>query len=65
MFIIFTEIIELNFCGLQKNIKRNIIQRSELDALPNSDYRESLIEIEKYKVDMLNKKDEDNPENEN
>ena len=29
MSLIFNEIIELNFCGLSKNIKRNIIYRAE------------------------------------
>jgi hypothetical protein len=28
MFLVFTEFIELNFCGLQKDIKRNIQERA-------------------------------------
>ena len=35
-FLIYLEIIELNFCGLNFNLKKNIIKRSE------SDYIESL-----------------------
>ena len=31
-FLIFLEIIELNFCGLNFNLKKNIISRSETDS---------------------------------
>lgn len=37
-FLIFLEIIELRFLGLNKNIKRNIYIRSEIDS-HNNDYR--------------------------
>ena len=32
-FLIYLEIIELNFCNMNKNIRQNIIKRSEADLL--------------------------------
>ena len=32
MLLIFTEIIELNFCGLEYNTKKNIKEREKLSA---------------------------------
>ena len=32
-FLIYLEIIELNFCGLNFNLKKNIIERSEIDYM--------------------------------
>ena len=36
MFLVFTEIIELNFCGLQKDIKRNIKERAFTETSLNN-----------------------------
>ena len=47
--LIFLEIIELNFCGLSDNIKKNISKRSENDMslveLESDSNRDSLVEI--------------------
>jgi len=39
MNLIFLEIIELNFCGLSKNIKKNIQRRAsvEIDNIENNE----------------------------
>ena len=37
-FLIFLEIIELNFCGLNKNLRKYIIKRAGDDSLDNDDY---------------------------
>ena len=37
MILIFTEIIELNFCGLQENTKKNIDIRSRIESMENSE----------------------------
>lgn len=52
MTLVFTEFIELNFCGLQKNTKRNIEKRSltevsissENNEEINNDYRDSCLD---------------------
>ena len=63
MSFIFVEIIELNFCGLEKNTKRNITKREQSnDEIgtdfdinnTNSNSRDSLIEIEKYQIGIDN-----------
>ena len=41
MFLVFIEVIELNFCGLQKNTKRNIMERSQSEIENNIDNRDS------------------------
>ena len=46
-FLIHLEIIELNFCGLNFNLKKNIISRSE------SDYKFSFVFNEKLKKDTF------------
>ena len=46
-FLIYLEIIELNFCGLNFNLKKNIISRSE------SDYKFSFVFNEKLKKDTF------------
>ena len=65
MIFIFTEIIEINLCNLQKNTKRNISERSMTQSdIPifdgddnTSEDRDSLVEIEGYEVEMkLDKK---------
>ena len=68
MFLILIEIIELKFCGLNKNFKLNIYKRS-LSELPGSlieeDEEEDKYEIENnYIVDFNNdKKKFDNNKN--
>ena len=52
MTLVFTEFIELNFCGLQKNTKRNIEKRaltevsisSENSKEINNDFRDSCLD---------------------
>ena len=47
-FLIFLEIIELNFCGLNKNLRKYIIKRAGDDSLDNDDYsslRDSIIKL--------------------
>ena len=55
MILVFTEMVELNFCNLSKNIKRNIANRAEYeeDIADRAEYEEdniisndTLIEIE-------------------
>ena len=36
MILIFCEIIELNFCGLEKNTKKNIMERTKLAEYQDS-----------------------------
>ena len=63
MIFIFTEIIEINLCNLQKNTKRNISERSMTQSdIPifdgddnTSEDRDSLAEIEGYEVEMKSK----------
>ena len=43
MYLIFLEIIELNFCGLNTYIKRNIKRRALKDSL-NEDYTDSYLD---------------------
>ena len=45
-YLVYLEMVELNFCGLNKNTKQNITKRSQdnylsmiKDALQNSDYQ--------------------------
>ena len=50
MVFVFTEMVELNFCKLSENIKRNIANRADIKYLENEDEenkdRESLVELE-------------------
>ena len=41
MLLVFTEIIELNFFGLQKDTKKNIIERAKLQEMRESTDNES------------------------
>ena len=41
MILIFTEIIQLNFCGLSKMTKINIEKRAELDTIDSNSYIEN------------------------
>ena len=34
-FLIYLEIIELNFCGFNKNLRKNIIKRGKIDFKQN------------------------------
>ena len=47
-FLVYSEIIELNFCGLSYNLRRKIIERSIEDSIQkiscNEDQNESLFE---------------------
>ena len=73
MLLVFTEIIEINICDLQKNTKKNISERSiEQSEFPlfdedNSRDRDSLVEIEGYEIEIKSKetynKDKKNSEN--
>ena len=36
-FLIYLEIIELKFCDLDKNLKKNIEKRAALDGITNAD----------------------------
>ena len=38
IFAIYIEIIEINCCGLEKNTKRNIRKRAQIDAENNDNY---------------------------
>ena len=49
-FLIVLEIIELNFCGLNKNTKRNISQRG-IDELLEENGRDDL-SVDLYKIDI-------------
>ena len=40
-YLIYMEVIHLNFCGLNKNIKKNIEERAKLDAILDIDPNES------------------------
>ena len=46
MILVFTEMVELNFCKLSENIKRNISNRPDKDEEDLDIPRESLIELE-------------------
>ena len=52
MTLIFNEIIELNFCGLAKNTKRNIYIRSRKDEKDNEDDNESQCSEDNYLFSM-------------
>ena len=47
-FLIYLEMIELNFCNLDLNLRKNIIKRGE------KDYKDSIIPFIKYEQDGLN-----------
>ena len=49
MILIFLEIIEINFCGLNKNLKRNIESRGIIDS--------SLIDEDNDEYELDNQKD--------
>ena len=62
MSLIFNEIIELNFCGLSDNTKRNISIRASSEDFDIDDFEKIDINDENYMIDSkeLDKKDEDN-----
>ena len=47
--LIFNEIIEINFCGLSHNIKRNIMARAESETFAK---RETICIDEEYVVEL-------------
>ena len=49
--MIFLEIIELNFCGLNENTKRNITLREEEDRLLGANNRNTIDSLSGYKVE--------------
>ena len=59
--LVFLEIIELKFCGLNKNLKSNIEERAKLD-LENINDRTSSdkIEINEYEVNLNDNEKEGN-----
>ena len=71
-FLIYLEIIELNFCGLSTNIKRNIISKGENESNQlNNDKKEAIDEeeddegdnqpiIKTIEIEMVEKKDTNN-----
>ena len=59
-FLIYLEIIELRFCGLNKNTKKNIILRAEFDFEGEINMDESLIEG----MNITDIDEEDNDKNE-
>ena len=68
MVFVFTEMVELNFCKLSENIKRNIANRADIKYLENEDeenkVRESLLELEgNYIVNEDNINTPSNPSN--
>ena len=54
LLMIFLELIELNFCGLNKNTKRNIQIRARGD-IEDIDNDDSLVEVSGYIVEENNK----------
>ena len=58
IFAIYIEIIEINCCGLEKNTKRNIRKRAQIDAENNDNYYdnnerfESKIEIDGFLIEI-------------
>ena len=61
MFMVFIEIIELNFCGFSNNLKRNISLRAETEAIindkdieNNQDNRDLLVEMDGQTIDFNN-----------
>ena len=65
--LVFLEFIELNFCGLSKNIKRNIRKRAKIDPIDIINSEENLIMInDQYYIDEEDKNEsDDESENEN
>ena len=59
MFLVFIEIIELNFCGLSTNLKRNITKRAEIETNNNlygcKNNRDTLLEIDGLTIDFNDK----------
>ena len=65
MILVFNENIELNFCGLQKNLKKNIVERASLESSDNTNFLtddnnsemqnvDESIEIGQYKFHLEN-----------
>ena len=58
IFLIYNEIIEINCCGLEKNTKRNIRKRAQIDARKDDNYYdnnerfESKIEIDGFLIEI-------------
>ena len=66
--LIFLEVIELNFCGLNSNTRFNITKR-EIEEMKEEETRDSLVEIEPgylvdknqiYEFEDINDKNNDN-----
>ena len=57
-FLVYSEIIELNFCGLNYNLRRKIIGRSTEDSIRKmtctDDQIESLINDNTFKIELSN-----------
>ena len=62
MFLVFTEFIELNFCGFQKDIKRNIQER----ALTETSLKNERNILDDSNIESLNDEEESEmpPQNE-
>ena len=58
-YVIYLEIVELNFCGLSDNIKRNIISKGE------NEFNEIKFERQESIISSLNTYGEDEEENDN
>ena len=55
MFMVFIEIIELNFCGFSNNLKRNIALRADTDINVDKDVennRDNLVEMDGQTIDF-------------
>ena len=59
LLMIFLELIELNFCGLNKNTKRNIQIRARRDT-EDIDNNDSLLEVSGYIIEENNNKETPN-----
>jgi hypothetical protein len=54
LLLIFLEFIELNFCGLNKNLKRKIIIRAEEDIIETKKVAKKLLVDDQYTADLDN-----------
>ncbi len=60
MLLIFTEIIELNFCGLEKNTKRYIMERAALkeDMSYKDEDSNNLLADSEYELSSIKSKED-------
>ena len=63
--LVFLEFIELNFCGISKNIKRNIRKRAQIDPIDIRNSEENLIMIDDQYYTGVEDKNENDDESEN